>query len=86
MIAIKMGKCLNTCTVNILRFDFKCGKSLQRIMPTFFLERFLKLVKLGVVVIATFAVCWTPFLSRREIAFQTLHRLFPFARGLYEAS
>ncbi|KAK3581862.1 hypothetical protein CHS0354_032768 [Potamilus streckersoni] len=45
---------------------------------------FLKLVKIGLVVIVTFIVCWYPFLSDIKSALQVLHRVFPFARGLYE--
>ncbi|KAK2165289.1 hypothetical protein LSH36_52g03009 [Paralvinella palmiformis] len=43
-----------------------------------------KLVKLGLVTILTFALCWLPFLQSTQSAKQVLHRLFPFARGLYE--
>lgn len=35
-------------------------------------------------VITTFVLCWLPFLSSVDSALQVLHRLFPFARGLYE--
>ncbi|KAL3868143.1 hypothetical protein ACJMK2_040979 [Sinanodonta woodiana] len=45
---------------------------------------FLKLVKIGLVVIATFVACWYPYLSDIESAMQVLHRVFPIARGLYE--
>jgi len=41
------------------------------------------IVMIGVVVILTFVICWLPFLSIEQ-ASQVLHRLFPFARGLYE--
>ncbi|XP_069126311.1 dolichyl pyrophosphate Man9GlcNAc2 alpha-1,3-glucosyltransferase-like [Argopecten irradians] len=45
---------------------------------------FLRLIKIGITVLATFAVCWAPFLTTKDSALQVLHRLFPFARGLYE--
>ncbi|XP_013384169.1 dolichyl pyrophosphate Man9GlcNAc2 alpha-1,3-glucosyltransferase isoform X2 [Lingula anatina] len=45
---------------------------------------FFKLAKIGIVVISTFFLCWLPFLTSAESALQVLHRLFPFARGLYE--
>ena len=48
--------------------------------------RFFKLVKLGVVVVATFAACWWPFLQDKDATLQVLSRLFPFSRGLYEVS
>lgn len=41
-------------------------------------------VKLGLVVLATFAVCWAPFLATPGGAAQVLHRLVPVKRGLYE--
>lgn len=46
---------------------------------------FLRVAALGVVVIATFALCFLPFLHPFPSALlSVLHRLFPFARGLYE--
>lgn len=45
---------------------------------------FVKLIKIGLVVVFTFAVCWAPFLYSLESAKQVLHRLFPFARGVFE--
>ncbi|KAM9976392.1 hypothetical protein ACTFIR_010233 [Dictyostelium discoideum] len=42
-----------------------------------------KILKIGIVVIFTFILCWIPFLSIEQ-ASQVLFRLFPFARGLYE--
>ncbi|KAL6068778.1 Alpha-1,3-glucosyltransferase [Balamuthia mandrillaris] len=44
----------------------------------------LMVLKLGAVVVLTFAVCWAPFLHSLEDIQQVLHRLFPVARGLYE--
>ncbi|XP_065070236.1 dolichyl pyrophosphate Man9GlcNAc2 alpha-1,3-glucosyltransferase-like [Rhopilema esculentum] len=45
---------------------------------------FIKIVGIGVAVITTFVICWLPFLSDLSLALQVLHRIFPFARGLYE--
>ncbi|CAH1776224.1 unnamed protein product [Owenia fusiformis] len=45
---------------------------------------FFKLVKLGVVVICSFMLCWFPFIFDINQASQVLHRLFPFARGIFE--
>lgn len=51
---------------------------------SFYFYRFFRLIKIGLAVITTFVLCWLPFLSSVESALQVLHRLFPFARGLYE--
>ncbi|KAH3698058.1 dolichyl pyrophosphate Man9GlcNAc2 alpha-1,3-glucosyltransferase-like [Dreissena polymorpha] len=45
---------------------------------------FTHLVKIGMVVVGTFTVCWVPFLTSVDLALQVLHRLFPFARGIFE--
>lgn len=44
----------------------------------------IKLIKIGSVVIVTFAVIWMPWLKSLESAQQVLHRIFPFARGVFE--
>ena len=44
----------------------------------------MSVIKLGLVVVATFAVCWAPFLATPGGALQVLHRLVPVRRGLYE--
>ncbi|KAH8970911.1 hypothetical protein BDL97_02G113800 [Sphagnum fallax] len=41
-------------------------------------------MRLGVMVLATFAVCWWPFLSSWQSVLQVLSRLAPLERGLYE--
>ncbi|XP_070563337.1 dolichyl pyrophosphate Man9GlcNAc2 alpha-1,3-glucosyltransferase-like [Ptychodera flava] len=43
-----------------------------------------KLIKIGTVVIATFILCWLPFVSDVQVAQQVLNRLFPVARGVFE--
>ena len=48
--------------------------------------RFLKLLKLAVVVVGTFALCWLPFLRDKNLALQVLRRVFPVDRGIYEVS
>ena len=45
---------------------------------------FLKVCKLGLAVVISFILCWIPFLTDRLAVSQVLHRLFPFARGLFE--
>ncbi|XP_071952540.1 dolichyl pyrophosphate Man9GlcNAc2 alpha-1,3-glucosyltransferase-like [Antedon mediterranea] len=47
-------------------------------------NRIWKLIKIGLVVVVSFLICWLPFLTSVESVLQVLHRLFPFARGLYE--
>ena len=42
---------------------------------------FLKLAKIGFVVIATFGLVWWPFLPQIE---QVIKRIFPLNRGLFE--
>lgn len=43
-----------------------------------------KLATLGFIVITTFAIVWAPWLTSAEKALQTLHRIFPVARGVFE--
>ncbi|XP_069683743.1 dolichyl pyrophosphate Man9GlcNAc2 alpha-1,3-glucosyltransferase [Periplaneta americana] len=47
-------------------------------------DGFVKLLLLGSVVIFTFLVVWFPFLKNIDLTLQVLHRLFPFARGVFE--
>ncbi|KAF2076732.1 hypothetical protein CYY_001989 [Polysphondylium violaceum] len=46
-------------------------------------QSFVNILLIGIVVILSFVLCWLPFLSIEQSS-QVLHRLFPFARGLYE--
>lgn len=46
--------------------------------------RLIKFFGLAVVVIGTFAACWYPFIWSIPEILQVLHRLFPFARGIFE--
>lgn len=59
-------------------FAHLLGRSLQKRSPL------LAVARLGAVVVATFVVCWWPFLGSTEAALQVLRRLVPLARGLYE--
>ncbi|OQV11391.1 Dolichyl pyrophosphate Man9GlcNAc2 alpha-1,3-glucosyltransferase [Hypsibius exemplaris] len=43
-----------------------------------------KLTAIGAAVVATFALCWLPFIWDRKDASQVLLRLFPFSRGIFE--
>nr|XP_045616974.1 dolichyl pyrophosphate Man9GlcNAc2 alpha-1,3-glucosyltransferase-like isoform X1 [Procambarus clarkii] len=44
----------------------------------------LKLSKIGISVVLTFAIIWSPFLSDTKVLLQVVHRLFPLNRGLFE--
>ncbi|XP_058821452.1 probable dolichyl pyrophosphate Man9GlcNAc2 alpha-1,3-glucosyltransferase [Topomyia yanbarensis] len=44
----------------------------------------LNLLKLGTVVIGTFAFLWSPWLVSWEASTQIIHRVFPIARGVFE--
>ena len=43
-----------------------------------------KLVAIAATVVTTMVVVWLPFLSSVESAVQVVHRIFPFARGVFE--
>ncbi|CAD5123876.1 DgyrCDS12184 [Dimorphilus gyrociliatus] len=46
--------------------------------------QFLQLLKVSFVTLIAFLLCWLPFLRDFQDALQVLHRLFPFARGIFE--
>jgi alpha-1,3-glucosyltransferase len=48
--------------------------------------RIVQLIKIGLTVIVTFAASWAPFLYSVDSVKQVVHRLFPFARGIFEVS
>lgn len=50
-----------------------------------FCSRFVLLIKLACTVVASFALCWLPFVTEKEQTLQVLRRLFPVDRGLFEA-
>ncbi|XP_028404504.1 dolichyl pyrophosphate Man9GlcNAc2 alpha-1,3-glucosyltransferase-like [Dendronephthya gigantea] len=62
-------------------FSFLLGKALRK---KSWVDAIFKVFCLGITVIGTFVLCWLPFLRSFSLAVQVLHRLFPFARGLYE--
>lgn len=47
-------------------------------------QKFIHLFKISSVVIATFALCWIPFLWDSSDTLAVLHRLVPIDRGLFE--
>ncbi|XP_065184209.1 dolichyl pyrophosphate Man9GlcNAc2 alpha-1,3-glucosyltransferase-like [Sycon ciliatum] len=61
-------------------FFYLLGKSLAK--PYWMFP--VRVGGIGIVVIATFLVCWIPFLYSQEDALQVLHRLFPVGRGVFE--
>ncbi|XP_071511304.1 dolichyl pyrophosphate Man9GlcNAc2 alpha-1,3-glucosyltransferase-like [Diadema antillarum] len=58
-------------------FCFLLGRCLRPLSPW-------RLIKIGIFTAAAFALCWSPFITDRAQIFQVLHRVFPFARGLFE--
>lgn len=51
---------------------------------TNFIDGVKRLIKLGTIVILTFAVLWSPWLGSIQSFLQVLHRIFPLARGVFE--
>lgn len=43
-----------------------------------------RVVTIGFVVVATFVVCWLPFLGSLDSMFAVVNRVFPLNRGLFE--
>ncbi|OCT82604.1 hypothetical protein XELAEV_18025133mg [Xenopus laevis] len=62
-------------------FCYLLGKCLKRGITG---RGLFLLFKIGVGVIASFALCWIPFLTETEQILQVLRRLFPVGRGLFE--
>lgn len=62
-------------------FFYLLGVAANR--PTY-MRKVTKLTAIGLAVLATFAICWFPYLTSLDDAGQVLKRLFPFNRGLYE--
>ncbi|XP_020108916.1 probable dolichyl pyrophosphate Man9GlcNAc2 alpha-1,3-glucosyltransferase [Ananas comosus] len=59
-------------------FSHLLGKCLKRRFPV------IEVTKLGVVVLATFALVWWPYLHSLEAFIEVLSRLAPFERGIFE--
>uniref|UniRef100_I1Q8A8 Alpha-1,3-glucosyltransferase n=2 Tax=Oryza glaberrima TaxID=4538 RepID=I1Q8A8_ORYGL len=59
-------------------FGHLLGKCIKRKYPI------VEVMKLGFVVLGTFALVWWPFLHSYEAAMQVISRLAPFERGIYE--
>ncbi|CAD5170150.1 unnamed protein product [Musa acuminata subsp. malaccensis] len=59
-------------------FSHLLGKCLRRKNPIF------EVMKLGLVVIGTFALVWWPYLYSIESVMEVLNRLAPFERGIFE--
>ena len=57
---------------------------LNKLKIYFLPNSLIKLTKITTAVILTFICCWMPFLTDVDSILQVLHRLFPFARGLFE--
>ncbi|KDP32946.1 hypothetical protein JCGZ_12977 [Jatropha curcas] len=59
-------------------FSHLLGNCLKRKNPV------LEILKLGLVVLGTFAIVWWPYLHSRDAVLEVLFRLAPFERGIYE--
>ena len=46
--------------------------------------KLMMVIQLGVVVLSVVALLFSPWLTSGEAFGQVLHRIFPFARGIYE--
>ncbi|CAH2310898.1 dolichyl pyrophosphate Man9 c2 alpha-1,3-glucosyltransferase [Pelobates cultripes] len=62
-------------------FCYLLGKCLQKGLTS---RGLVVLLKIGVTVVFSFALCWIPFLTSTEQVLQVLRRLFPVGRGLFE--
>nr|XP_045007088.1 dolichyl pyrophosphate Man9GlcNAc2 alpha-1,3-glucosyltransferase isoform X2 [Jaculus jaculus] len=62
-------------------FCFLLGKCLKKGLKG---KGFGLLLKLACTVLASFLLCWLPFLTEGEQVWQVLRRLFPVDRGLFE--
>lgn len=62
-------------------FAFLLGRCFEK--PTL-PERLLLFAKLGVTVLVTMGLLFSPWLSSVDLFAQAIHRIFPLARGLYE--
>lgn len=59
-------------------FGYLFGKCLRRQNPI------IEVLKLGLVVLGTFALVWYPYLNSVDAFLEVLSRLAPFERGIYE--
>lgn len=75
------GKIISKCLFLLFMIHFHL---LHPVVMFVFSCRLFLLVRIGVTVLATFALCWFPFLSEPSQALQVVRRIFPVARGLFE--
>lgn len=96
-----MKECINYCRMRLANLDSDASAEKRNLynwentvwvftevffLCVFITCRLLLLVKISLTVLATFALCWWPFLSDLRQILQVLHRLFPVDRGLFEVS
>ncbi|CAI4229727.1 unnamed protein product [Auanema sp. JU1783] len=66
-------------------FVFILARSIKRPLIHRIRESFVQILKVGLIVLPSFAVLWVPFLLQGlQHTQQVLRRIFPFYRGLYE--
>ncbi|KAK1339936.1 hypothetical protein QTO34_018500 [Cnephaeus nilssonii] len=63
-------------------FCFLLGKCFKKGLKG---KGFVLFIKLACTVVASFVLCWLPFVTEKEQTLQVLRRLFPVDRGLFEA-
>lgn len=61
-------------------FFYLLGKCKQQS----FSDGLKKFIQLAAAVLLTTAICWAPYITDFQKTIQVFHRIFPFARGLYE--
>jgi alpha-1,3-glucosyltransferase len=85
-----LGSAAFCCALNVKQmcayfalgfFSYLLGVSVRRGQ---WLRSVARVASLGVVVVLSLGVAWAPFLQSPALAAQTLHRLVPIARGLFE--
>ncbi|XP_038650430.1 dolichyl pyrophosphate Man9GlcNAc2 alpha-1,3-glucosyltransferase isoform X4 [Scyliorhinus canicula] len=64
-------------------FCYLLGNSLKRDLKG---EGMIRLIKIALTVLISFACCWLPFLTSLQQSLQVLQRLFPVDRGLFEVN
>lgn len=65
--------------------DYEAQRHWQEITLNLPVKQWLALfIRIACTVLASFLLCWLPFLTEREHALQVVRRLFPVDRGLFE--
>ncbi|XP_067015118.2 dolichyl pyrophosphate Man9GlcNAc2 alpha-1,3-glucosyltransferase [Anabrus simplex] len=65
-------------------FFYLLGQCLPKKGQSFIRLNYVKLIKIGFVVVLSFVIVWLPFLNNSQLVLQVIHRLFPLDRGVFE--